>query len=76
MTLQRGNHSVRSQHWRYTRYSDGTEELYNHDFDELEWKNLAHNPQFAGVKKELAEWLPKVNAPDAPSRKERRTRRR
>jgi arylsulfatase A-like enzyme len=65
MTMGRNNHSVRTARWRYTRYSDGGEELYDHRFDSLEWKNLASNPQFAGVKKELAQWLPKVNAPDA-----------
>ncbi len=29
-TYLRGNHSVRSERWRYIRYSDGTEELYDH----------------------------------------------
>ena len=67
MTYQRGNHSVRSERWRYTRYADGAEELYDHDFDPLEWKNVAANPQFASVKRQLAKWLPKVNAPNVPS---------
>jgi arylsulfatase A-like enzyme len=64
-TYQRGNHSVRSEGWRYTRYHDGTEELYDHRNDEMEWTNLAGNPQFAAVKREHAAWLPKVNAPDS-----------
>lgn len=65
-TYRRGNHSVRSKKWRYTRYIDGTEELYNHDKDELEWVNLADDPQYFTIKKELARWLPEKNAPDAP----------
>jgi arylsulfatase A-like enzyme len=66
-TYLRNNHSVRSERWRYIRYHDGTEELYDHRRDELEWKNLAGNPEFKNIKSELARWLPKVNVPDAPS---------
>ena len=40
-TFRQGNHSVRSEKWRYIRYSDGTEELYDHDKDPMEWTNLA-----------------------------------
>ena len=68
-TYKRGNHSVRTERWRYIRYNDGTEELYDHDNDELEWNNLAKGPKYADVKAELARWLPKVNAPDGPSEK-------
>jgi arylsulfatase A-like enzyme len=65
-SYERGNHSVRSERWRYIRYHDGTEELYDHDNDELEWTNLANKPEYAKVKAELARWLPKTDAPDAP----------
>lgn len=65
-THGRNNHSLRSQRWRYIRYSDGTEELYDHNSDALEWNNLADDPKYAGIKKDLAKWLPKTNAPDAP----------
>ncbi len=61
-THGKDNHSVRSERWRYIRYRDGTEELYDHDNDELEWHNLAAQPEYAQVKKELARWLPEVNA--------------
>ncbi len=60
-THGKDNHSVRSARWRYVRYSDGSEELYDHDKDELEWTNLAGNPDYAAVKKELIRWLPKEN---------------
>ncbi len=64
-THKRGNHSVRSEHWRYTRYSDGTEELYDHRRDELEWINLAGDAKYDAVKKDLARWLPKSDKPDS-----------
>jgi arylsulfatase A-like enzyme len=60
-----GNHSVRSERWRYIRYKDGTEELYDHDKDELEWTNLAGDPKYTEVKEKLACWLPKTNMPDS-----------
>ncbi len=66
-THQRNNHAVRSERFRYIRYEDGSEELYDHDADPLEWKNLADDPRFAGVKKELAAAIPSVNAPDSPN---------
>ncbi|WP_182868265.1 hypothetical protein [Stieleria mannarensis] len=31
MTCQCGNHAVRSDRWRYIRYADGSEELYDHN---------------------------------------------
>ncbi|MGD8241094.1 MAG: sulfatase [Armatimonadota bacterium] len=66
-TYKRGNHSLRTERWRYIRYNDGTEELYDHGNDELEWNNLAGQRKHADLKTELARWLPKVNAPDGPS---------
>jgi len=65
-TLRRNNHSIRSERWRYIRYSDGTEELYDHEKDKPEWTNLAGESEYAEVKKELAKWLPKFNAEEAP----------
>jgi len=74
-THGRNNHSVRSERWRYIRYRDGTEELYDHKGDPLEWNNLADKPEWAQVKERLARWLPEVNAEDAPRRGRARTRR-
>ncbi len=65
-THGRMNHSVRSERWRYIRYSDGTEELYDHENDPMEWTNLAGDPKHADVKKQLARRLPKVNAEEGP----------
>jgi arylsulfatase A-like enzyme len=64
-THGRNNHAVRSERYRYIRYSDGTEELYDHENDPMEWTNLAGNTEMAAVKQELGKWLPKENVPDA-----------
>jgi arylsulfatase A-like enzyme len=61
------NHAVRSDRWRYIRYADGGEELYDEVADPQEWKNLAGNAELAKVKAELAKYLPKVNAPPGPA---------
>lgn len=60
-----GNHAVRTERFRFIRYSDGSEELYDHETDPDEWTNLAEDPGYAGVKADLREWLPRENAPDA-----------
>lgn len=64
-THGRGNHSIRSERWRYIRYSDGTEELYDHDHDKLEWTNLAGQSQYKEIIATHAAWIPKVEAPTA-----------
>ncbi len=65
-THNQGNHTVRSERWRYIRYADGSEELYDHRSDPNEWRNLAKDPRYADVIREHARWLPKVNAPPVP----------
>jgi len=70
-THGRNNHSVRSERWRYIRYSDGTEELYDHENDPMEWTNLAADPKQAQAKKELIARLPKVNTPEGPREKKK-----
>ena len=58
MTMGRGNHAVRSDRWRYIRYSDGSEELYDHSKDPWEWTNLARQGEYAEVIDEHKKWLP------------------
>jgi arylsulfatase A-like enzyme len=55
------NHAVRTEKWRYIRYADGGEELYDETKDPYEWTNLAGKPEFDSVKKELARHLPATN---------------
>ena len=61
-THGRGNHSLRSRRWRYTQYSDGSEELYDHKNDPMEWDNLAGINEYAKVKEKMKSFLPKKNA--------------
>ena len=61
-----GNHGIRSERWRYIRYADGSEELYDHQNDPHEWTNLAGNPRFAAVIEEHRKWLPRIDRPPAP----------
>jgi pyruvate/2-oxoacid:ferredoxin oxidoreductase beta subunit len=63
-TYLHNNHAVRSEKWRYIRYENGDEELYDHDVDPLEWNNLSKDSKFQSVKKELSEFFPKDNLPD------------
>jgi arylsulfatase A-like enzyme len=65
-TFHKDNHSIRSETWRYIRYADGSEELYNHDQDPYEWTNLAKDPQYDSVKADLARYAPQVNAAERP----------
>jgi arylsulfatase A-like enzyme len=60
------NHALRSARWRYIRYHDGTEELYDTTRDPNEWTNLAGDPEYAGVKAKFAPRLPKTDAPPGP----------
>lgn len=62
-TWGRGNYTIRDDDWRYTRYFDGTEELYQNATDPNEWTNLADDPKFKSKKKALAAFLPKAEAP-------------
>lgn len=65
-THGRLNHAVRDNQYRLIRYLDGSEELYDHSQDPMEWKNLAEDHQYGEVKQRLSKWFPEKNAPDAP----------
>lgn len=70
LTVVRGNtksnepneqsYSVRSKDYRYIRYVNGKEELYNHTNDPYEWTNLANNPKFKKIKKDLESQLDEI----------------
>ncbi len=65
-THGRLNHAVRSEDFRYIRYADGTEELYDHRVDPMEWTNLAADEHYQRIKEGLRHWLPSTNVPEAP----------
>lgn len=50
--------SVRTTKWRYIRYYDGSDELYNEQKDPNEWHNLANQPKNKDIVEKLAKWLP------------------
>ena len=62
-TFGPGNHAVRSTRWRYIRYVDGSEELYDHESDPHEWNNLADDPDLQDVLQQHRRWLPKTEHP-------------
>ena len=47
--------SVRTKRWRYIRYNNGAEELYDHDVDPQEWRNVVdqHPDVAARLKSQL-----------------------
>ena len=73
-THGRGRHGVRSDRWRYIRYSDGTEELYDHAADPMEWNNLAGEDEHGGLKRELGKRMPVKEASPTPTRQKRPAR--
>ena len=58
------NHAIRTKDWRYIRYADGAEELYDHRADPDEFRNLANDPRHEVIKRSLAKWLPRNTAPE------------
>ena len=57
------NYSIRSDRYRYITYSDGTEELYDHKKDKWEWDNLAGDPEYAHIIKEMRKGIPAHHEP-------------
>ncbi len=51
--LEKQNFSYRTKKFRYILYSDGSEELYNHEKDTFEWNNLAQKKSYRKTKKKL-----------------------
>ncbi|MGK0254848.1 MAG: arylsulfatase A-like enzyme [Mariniflexile sp.] len=51
---EKQNFSYRTKDWRYIRYSNGQEELYDHTTDAYEWHNLAYTKKNKKTKNRLA----------------------
>ncbi|MGC3969019.1 MAG: hypothetical protein QM775_17120 [Pirellulales bacterium] len=62
---------MRSRDFRYIRYADGTEELYDRRTDPNEWTNVVGDSRYADVVAEHKKWLPKIDLPPAPGSKSR-----
>jgi arylsulfatase A-like enzyme len=52
------NYAVTGERWRYISYRDGTEELYDHNNDPGEHKNLADYPEYEKIIRQLKKHLP------------------
>lgn len=57
------SYAVISEDWRYIRYEDGSEELYDLNEDPEEWDNLATDPEYAAVKERRKSDAPNSFAP-------------
>ncbi|WP_010587737.1 sulfatase [Schlesneria paludicola] len=51
--------SLRTERWRYTEWNEGRQgiELYDHDTDQQEMRNLANDPQYAAIVADLSAQL-------------------
>lgn len=61
-----GTHCVIEERWRYIVYADGTEELYDRRADRNEFRNLAADPKYRGLKQQLAKYAPAQSAAPQP----------
>jgi len=70
------NYGIRSERYRYIVYADGSEELYDHEKDKWEWKNLADNPDYSDIKEVMRKGVPAHHEPitATPERQPRRAR--
>jgi len=59
--------SIRTENFRYIRYIDGGEELYDHRNDPEEWLNLADNDDYEAVKGQMRELIPADAVPLGPT---------
>lgn len=65
-THNHDNHAIRSERWRYIRYVDGAEELYDMQADPHEFHNIIDDERHADVVAAHRKWLPEKSAPPAP----------
>lgn len=61
-TYGMNNHAVKAHSYRYIRYEDGGEELYDHSKDPNEFTNEVKNPEYSEKVVALKRYLPSVNA--------------
>ncbi len=73
-THGRGNHAARDDRYRYIRYDNGDEELYDHRSDPHEWTNLADRKELGAVKQRLAKSFPATEVPATAGKTKRQAR--
>ena len=67
-----GEYAVINRDWRYIRYGEDGEELYDLKVDPNEWHNLASDPNHAARKAELKKFAPKTFADPVPNQNTRK----
>lgn len=67
---ERGSYAVINGNWRYIRYFDGGEELYNVREDPNEWNNQADNEKYRQVITDMQKTAPAVFAPSVTPKKD------
>jgi len=55
-----GNVTLRTDRWRYVRYPDGSEELYDHQEDPNEWNNLVGDPKHTALIRDFRKRIPEA----------------
>ena len=66
----RDSYALTFERWKYNRFFDGSEELYNHSVDPHEHTNLAREAEYTELKRSFAEYLPKQSHPNVSDGKE------
>lgn len=58
------HYAIRTDRYRYILYNSGHEELYDHELDPFEWKNVAYDfPEYQSIKQECRDELIKLLNP-------------
>ncbi len=52
------NFAIVNKNYRYIRYADGSEELYDLRVDPHEWKNVVAEPQYQSIRENLSKEIP------------------
>jgi arylsulfatase A-like enzyme len=63
-TYKQGNQAIRDKQYRYIKYSDGTEELYDEAKDPKEWHNIAKDPS---MKKVISDFRKQISPSFVPA---------
>jgi arylsulfatase A-like enzyme len=66
-TYGRANHSIRSERYRFMRYEDGSEELYDHQADPHGYRNLANSKDHQEIIRRHRAELPAHDQPYHPA---------
>jgi arylsulfatase A-like enzyme len=55
---EKNSFAVQNEQYRYIRYGDGSEELYDHKNDPHEWTNIAGKQDTTSIKQQLGAFIP------------------